>query len=73
MRDEKFGASSTVVFILHPSALVLFLLSVSSPPEASGDFKTAAAVPTRNHWLFVLGTPANCGGRGIPGWTGKSV
>jgi hypothetical protein len=31
-----------------------FHFAVSSPPEASGNFRLAAASPTRNHFCFVV-------------------
>jgi hypothetical protein len=41
-------------FALFLAPASSFQFAVSSPPEASGNFRPAAAGPTRNHFGFVV-------------------
>jgi hypothetical protein len=50
---NKAARSRSLLFFL--SGLVSsFHFAVSSPPEASGNFRPAAAGPTRNQFYFVV-------------------
>jgi len=51
----KLGRTLTRAALLFFLALASsFHFAVSSPPEASGNFRPAAAGPTRNQFCFVV-------------------